>query len=422
MFVPFDGKMFLENGRLKKKEGEGMKPFESEPEFVEEETRTASYGKGALVFSLIAKILFGVEVLAVVGATVYLATLRLLPTNYIIAICVAVALVVALQAWLVFSKKRPVLKGVISLVLALVLLFVYGYGAWMLGTVHNSLSNLPEETPEVPPVIVEVREQPFFIYLSGMDNTAGSDYIAERGLSDVNMVIGVDPEDHKILMISIPRDYYVPLYGDTNKMDKLTHSGSYGVGCSMETMGAVLGIDFNYYVKVNFKSLHDIVNALDGITVNSEIAFTSEHSYSGTVYDFKKGINQLDGDAALAFVRERKSIGGDLQRNKHQQLVIKGIIDKAISPAILNPNKLGKVLNSVTKNTKTNISQEDIQKLIQMQLDEMPKWDISSFSMVGKGAYRPSYAAGGQELSVVIPDEESVANAKAAIQEFLPKN
>lgn len=374
---------------------------------------------GVVIFSIIAKVLFGLQVIGLIGGTVYIALTKLISMTYIYIIIAAIVVICGLQGWMLFTKKRPVLKGVISIIVSIALLLSYGYGVWMVGVFHNSLSNLPDENPEVPPVVVEVREQPFIIFLSGMDNTAGANQIVEKGLSDVNMILAVDPEEHKILMVSLPRDCYLPLNGDETKMDKLTHAGTYGIKCSMDTIGAALDVQFNYYIKVNFKSVHDIVNAVDGITVNSEIAFTSNHSYTKTEYTFKKGINHLNGDQALAFVRERKSIkGGDLQRNKHQQMVISAIIDKAISPAILNPNKLSQVLDSVTKNTKTNISQEEIQKLVLLQQEEMPKWDISSLSVTGTGAYRPCYAMGGQELSVVLADEASLNQAITALQQF----
>ena len=214
---------------------------------------------------------------------------------------------------------------------------------------------------ETPPITAEVTKEPFFIYLSGSD-TRKVENIPEKGLSDVNMVIAVDPVKHKMLMVNTPRDYYVALDGDSNKMDKLTHAGNYGIRCSMNTLEALYDIKFKYYVKVNFKSLVDIVDALGGITVNSEKAFSSRHSLSKKTYSFTKGANNLTGDAALAFARERKAFAeGDRQRGKNQQLVISAIVDKAISPSILNPSKFREILQSVTKNTKTNISKKEIE-------------------------------------------------------------
>jgi LCP family protein required for cell wall assembly len=137
-------------------------------------------------------------------------------------------------------------------------------------------------------------------------DTKNATEIKDKDLSDVNIAVVINPEQKRVLLVSTPRDYYVPLEGNSNKMDKLTHAGTYGVECSMKTLEALYDIEFNYYAKVNFKSVYDIVNSLGGVTINSDYAFTSPHSYTGKTYTFSKGENFVMGDAALAFVRERK--------------------------------------------------------------------------------------------------------------------
>ena len=220
-------------------------------------------------------------------------------------------------------------------------------------------------------------------------------------------------------MVNVPRDFYVGLWGDQNKLDKLTHAGSYGVDCSMETLEGLFDIKFNYYAKINFKSVVDIVDALGGVTVNSEVAFSSTHSLSKKKYSFVVGPNELNGDAALAFARERKSLAsGDRQRGKNQQLVIKAMVDKVISPALLNPSKFKEILSSVTKNTKTNFSNKEINQLFKQQLKNMKAWETETISVDGSGASRRTYSYPGQNLYVMIPDEETVTAAKTALAEF----
>lgn len=262
---------------------------------------------------------------------------------------------------------------------------------------------------------VDVTKGPFVVYLSGLD-TRGA--IADTGRSDVNMVIVVNPIDKKILMVNIPRDYYVGLYGNKDKMDKLTHAGIYGINCSMDTLEALFNINFNYYVKVNFNSLVNIVDALGGITVDSEFAFSGSRSLSGRTYSFKVGKNTMKGDQALAFARERFSFkDGDRQRGKNQQKMIGTILDKVTSPAILS-NFRG-VLAAMTKNTKTDISNDEINALIKMELNDMAKWDIQTISVDGTGASRSTYSAGSQLLYVMIPDMNSVETAKATLLKAL---
>lgn len=103
------------------------------------------------------------------------------------------------------------------------------------------------------------------------------------------MIITVNPNTHKILITSIPRDYYVTLAGK-NAKDKLTHAGIYGIETSVATLENLLDIKINYYVKVNFTSLIDIVNALGGVNVYSKYSFTSQDGYY-----YNAGYNNVDG-------------------------------------------------------------------------------------------------------------------------------
>ncbi len=365
---------------------------------------------------LATRIVGAVQLLVMLAGLIYVSFLHLLPIKFLIILAVLILFITALHILLIETKTRKIVLKVISIVLSVAVSVVAIYGGLMLGTVHNSIVNLPSD----PDILVEkpkadVTNQPFLVYLSGLD-TKNAGEIAEKGLSDVNMVVAINPTTKKILMVNIPRDYYVGLEGDPDKLDKLTHAGNYGIACSMKTVEAIFDIEFNYYVKVNFKSVVDIVDALGGVTVNSDFNFSSMHSLSGKNYSFKVGENTLKGDAALAFARERHSFpNGDRQRGIHQQKIISAIFDKAISPAILSPAKLDSVLKAITSNMKTNISSNDISALVRMQLNDMASWDIQSISVDGKGASKPTYSAGSQLLSVMIPDEETINTAKQQI-------
>ena len=125
----------------------------------------------------------------------------------------------------------------------------------------------------------------------------------------------------------------------------------------------------------------------------------------------------LDGDAALAFARERKSFAnGDRQRGIHQQMVISAIIDKAISPAILTNFK--DILDAVTDNTRTNIKSDDITSLVRMQLGDMSSWDIQSMSVDGTGTQRYTYSYPKQKLYVMLPNDETIEEAKLALEAY----
>ena len=256
---------------------------------------------------------------------------------------------------------------------------------------------------------VNITEESFNIFISGID-TYGS--ISSVARSDVNMIITVNPNTHKILITSIPRDYYVTLAGK-NAKDKLTHAGIYGIETSVGTIENLLDIKINYYIKVNFTSLLDIVEALGGVNVYSEYSFTSKDGYY-----YQKGYNNVDGKKALSFVRERGAFTeGDRVRVKNQAAMIEALINKAISPSIIV--KYTSLLNALDGSFVTNIPTKDITDFIKKQIDEMPEWEFENISLDGSNGYDYTYSYGGTKLYVMIPDNETVINATNKINEVL---
>ncbi len=256
---------------------------------------------------------------------------------------------------------------------------------------------------------IDVINDSYNILITGVD-TYGN--ITKVSRSDVNMVISINPKDNKILLTSIPRDYYVYL-SNFSSYDKLTHAGIYGIETSIMAIEDLLDIDINYYVKVNFTTLIDIVDLLDGIQVTSKYEFTSIDGYH-----YNKGINYLNGEEALSFARERKAFSeGDRIRIENQQLVLKSIINKLLSSKIItNYNDLLKALNN---KFLTNMKDEELTKLIKWQIDGMYNWDILNISLNGTDSYQYTYSYQKQLLYVMLPDEESVNTAKEKINSVM---
>lgn len=254
---------------------------------------------------------------------------------------------------------------------------------------------------------VDVTKETFNVYVSGIDSYGS---VTDKTRSDVNIVMNINPKTNKILMINIPRDYYVEL-DKINKKDKLTHAGIYGVETSVKTIENLLNIDINYYVKVNYKALIDLVDALDGVSVYSQYEFRSfEHRYL-----FKKGYNDVNGKMALDFVRTRKSfLDGDRVRGENQQAMIEAIIKKASNATILL--KYDDILKSLEDSFTTNISTNKIMSLVNLQLDKMPSWSIESISLNGSDSSGYTYTYPEQELYIMIPNEETITSAKNMIQ------
>ena len=262
----------------------------------------------------------------------------------------------------------------------------------------------------------DVVSEPFLVYISGID-TSKIDYFPDAARCDGNIIAAIDPINKKILLVNTPRDFYLPLWGDYNAMDKLTHAGVFGVECSMDTLEYLYGVEFNYYVRFNVHSVVNIVDALGGISVYSDYNFTAQ-SIAGTYHHFYVGENEIDGLGAIAFVRERNSFPtGDRQRGINQQECIKAIIEKACSPAIVS--HFSDVLNVVENSIRTNITSEEINALIRMQISDMASWSFETISVDGYGSSEPCYAMSGEVLYTMIPYDDTVEEAKKRIHEFM---
>lgn len=249
---------------------------------------------------------------------------------------------------------------------------------------------------------VDVVNHPFIVYISGNDEYGELSSVSR---SDVNMVAAVNPETKQILLVSIPRDTYYPLHMN-GELDKFTHSGLYGLQESINTLQDMIDEDINYYVRMNFTSFMNIIDAIGGITINSPTAFTTKIGH----YDIKEGENTLNSKEALAFVRERKSfVDGDFARGRNQQLMMKAVFDKICSPALLT--SFSSIIEVVSSSIETNMSREEINALVELQISETPKWNIQTYQIIGDTGMRPCYSAGNKEASVVIPYDTSINKA-----------
>ena len=258
---------------------------------------------------------------------------------------------------------------------------------------------------------VDITEEPFNIFIAGID-TYGK--ISSVSRSDVNMVVTVNPKTNKILLTSIPRDYYVYLHGITSYKDKLTHAGIHGIDMSVKTVEDLLDCDINYYFKVNFSSLVDMVNTIGGIEVDSPYRFTTFDSK----YTFNKGYNKLNGEKALYFVRERKAFTeGDRTRNRNQQIVLTAMIDKVTSSTILT--KYNSILKSLDGSFVTNLDEDSIKALIKKQIKDNKKWTVETYNLEGTDSSNYTYSYKKAKSYVMEPNEDSIKEATKKIKSVL---
>ena len=251
----------------------------------------------------------------------------------------------------------------------------------------------------------------FTVYISGIDVYGD---ISTSSRSDVNIIAVVNPTSHQILLVTTPRDYYVQIPGISGgQCDKLTHAGIYGVDASMATLAQLYNTQIDFYSRVNFTSLVQIVDALGGVDVDSPQTFTTSED-SGLVMNVVQGMNHFTGEQALAFSRERQNVeGGDNQRGVDQQLVITAMIKKMLSPAMLTG--ANGIISSVSGNIDTNMSQEQIQQLIKTQLDTNPTWSIKSVAADGTADEQACFSSGEQLLYVTQPNMDTINAIQAEI-------
>lgn len=253
--------------------------------------------------------------------------------------------------------------------------------------------------------------KPFTVYISGIDTRTNQ--LLRSSRSDVNLIATINPVAHEVLLISIPRDFYVetaclPEMGCMQgAMDKLTHTGLHGPETTEMTLEKLFGVDINYNIRVNFSSLVSLVNELGGITVNNS------NDFAAGGYSFPSGELQLNGDEALMFVRERYSFAdGDRERGRNQMRVLTGIIQKILSPSILS--NFSGIMNTLSSSFETNMPDSAIRELIADQLSSGKGWTIYSFSVTGNGG--TDYAAElGDNAYVMYPDQYTIDQAKTDI-------
>lgn len=258
----------------------------------------------------------------------------------------------------------------------------------------------------------QVDSKVFNIYISGID-TYGP--ISTVSRSDVNIIMTVNMNTHKILLTTTPRDAYVKIPGGgADQYDKLTHAGIYGVETSEQTLEDLYGIKIDYYARINFTSFLKLIDQLGGVTVYNDQAFTQGK------FDFPVGDIQMNSEQALGFVRERYDLdGGDNDRGKNQEKVISAIVNKLAS--LKSVSNFTSIVNNLQDSVQTNMSLNTINALANTQLDSGSKFTVTSQAVTGTGSTGQliSYAMPNSSLYMMKLDDSSVASASQAIKKLM---
>ena len=354
-----------------------------------------------------------VLILMMIVGAVFLAMLILvdvIPPD-LIAIFVGIFLLLLILARLLFGTKKK-FPHFIGILIALIFFVLYGLGIGYLTSTYAMFNKISgSEQGRVSTNNKDITEEAFNIYVTGIDQwSTEKGYDLER--SDANMIVTINPLTHKIMLTSIPRDTYVKLH-TAQQMDKLTHTGIYGVDETINTVEDWLGVEMDYYVKINFTAVVSIINAMGGIDVDSPIEFNPVKMPDWTV---KKGMNHMTGRQALAFARERKAFEEqDSTRIENQQIVVEAMIKKLVSSTTLL-TRYGDIMEAAGDNMTTDMSVKEMSELVKMQLAHPGTWEIESQKI--EGDYDMDYVASlssKQQYSILRPKDESVEKVKREI-------
>lgn len=358
-----------------------------------------------------------IAAVAAAGAAMFIAVVRtkLLPASYLAALGGGLALLAALIALVVRGGRK--LRLCAGILLAAPYIFMSLTGFTLADRTQRLLSDAvvtasptmapaptaapadtpepvatPEPTPGPTPEPVEYPDV-FTIYVSGIDSREG---LVEKSYSDANIIFTVNRATHQILLVTTPRDAFVPVpVPDADgARDKLTHLGKFfGIDMLKSSMEATYDIDIDYWFRIGFTGFEDVIDALGGVTVNSDYTFTSlEFDFADQAYTFEEGENFLNGDQALVFARERKSLpDGDVQRGRDQMKLIEGMIDKILSPDLLK--NYSEVLDSLEGEFETTVPYDLLAQLVRDQLDSGAEWNVVHYTLCHcKSDYQVTYS------------------------------
>lgn len=218
--------------------------------------------------------------------------------------------------------------------------------------------------------------KPFTVLIMGVDSPSPKLNANAAFNGDTLMLVSFNPKTLDATIFSIPRDTYVPIACLNGGSSKINSSAAYGTNCVINTVQNLIGINIDYYVKVDFQGVIDLVNALGGIdiTVPDNIDFCESNQYRSTnpndLICIKSGYQHMTGEQALAFARHRHTLpAGDFQRVQHQQLIVEAAAQKI--KEISSVNEFYSVLDAVSDNMDTNMQTSDMLALYSVIRDTL---------------------------------------------------
>lgn len=348
------------------------------------------------------KILLFADFLVALVFMVLLTLVDAFPEKAVAGMLILLVGLLILSVFFLRSRKKKNTERIIGIVLSAILIISFSLGSFYLGSAYAMFRRI--SVNDIEGSGVDVTKKAFNVYITGIDHWADEEGM-DLDRSDVNMIMTVNPQTKTILLTSMPRDSYVALHKN-GAMDKLTHTGIYGVKETLNTVSDWFGIQFDYYIKINFTTLVDVVDAIGGIDVYNDVEF---NSWIMEDYNYPVGKLHLDGIHALYFARERKSFDNeDEKRIANQQKVLKAMLDKCMSSKTILLH-YSDLLDAAGDNMKTNMKPSQMNALVKMQLRDFGKWTIKQQAVSGTDAERVVASMSSEnKYFVSIPDQDTV--------------
>lgn len=359
-------------------------------------------------------VLCGVMVLLLIACFVMFIKVGMFPVVLIVLVGVVMALLAGIICTLMFatSKRRFGKARVVAIVMAVITIISCVVGIFFMSQILGIFGSVLKGGD----ISKADLDEPFVVYISGSDTRSDELDSSTTSRSDVNILAFVNPTTHEVLLLNTPRDYYVENPALGYKMDKLTHCGLSGVENSMAALANLYGEEVDYYGRINFTGFETLIDAIGGIDVYSDVAFTTESTSNVRIV---VGENHLDGYSALAFARERYALSdGDFGRGENQMKVIKAVANKLMSSDTLIKN-YSSIMSSLSGMFETDVPQKLITNAVKEQLSDSPEWNIQSYSVTGTVGTASTATEPGTQLSVVFQDSASIAEAQELISQVM---
>lgn len=324
------------------------------------------------------------------------------------------------------KKKRTgrvILLSVLSVVVIAAL--VAGVYVWNLGrTFDEQSSKITDAFPaeDTRPEVKEESKDAVNVLLLGTDTRAQRSEAAEDdefatlpsgGRSDTMMLVHIPSDRKNVFVTSIMRDTWLDIPGiGEAKINRAFASG--GVPKAVETLEGLFGVRINHVASIDFEGFKGLTDAVGGVTIDNPIAFTPVHAKG---YYFPAGVQTLNGDEALTFVRERKAFtgpgGSDYQRVKNQQLFVKALVGQILSKETLtSPTKIQNAVEEIAPYVAVDESLDAATLAgLASSMINIRSGDMEFFTLPNSG---PGRSADGQ--SIVVPDMEVIEEFGNALQ------